>query len=135
MAKSRSSHAESVLRKFALAYPDTTEHFPWGHVAVKVKGKAFVFMSGEKCRDGTWSLSVKLPVSAVVALSLPFASPTEYGLGRSGWVTARFRPQDDIPVEMLKEWIDESFRAIAPRKVLAKMEQSEADGRPTKRRR
>jgi predicted DNA-binding protein (MmcQ/YjbR family) len=118
--------AESALRTHALSYPETNEEFPWGHTAVKVKGKAFLFMAFEK-EKGVLSLSVKLPVSGKVALALPFASPTEYGLGKSGWVTARFQAKDDVPVDMLKEWLDESFRAIAPKRVLAQLEDGEAN--------
>jgi hypothetical protein len=76
-------------------------------------------MSNGKGGEDMFSLSVKLPVSGKLALSLPFASQTEYGLGKSGWVTARFQGKDKIPIEMLKEWVDESFRAIAPKRVLA----------------
>ena len=32
---------------------------------------------------------------------------------------ARFGPEDDIPLEMLKAWIDESYRAVAPEKLAA----------------
>src|SRR5262245_34345574 len=119
--------AESALRKHALSYPESKEEFPWGHTAIKVKGKAFLFMALEK-EKGVFSLSVKLPVSGKFALALPFASPTEYGLGKSGWVTARFHAKDDVPVDMLKEWLDESFRAIAPKRVLARLEDSETSG-------
>jgi predicted DNA-binding protein (MmcQ/YjbR family) len=107
--------AEQALRKVALAYPGAYEEFPWGHRAMKVKGKAFVFMANE---DEELSLSVKLPVSSAGALMLPFAEPTGYGLGKSGWVTARFGPRDDVPVPILRTWIDESYRSIAPRKLL-----------------
>ena len=41
------THAESALRRAALAYPETTEDFPWGHRALKVKGKVFLFLSRE----------------------------------------------------------------------------------------
>jgi len=111
--------AESSLRDHALAYPEVTEDFPWDHRAVKVKGKVFLFMHLE---DDALSLSVKLPVTGKAALALPFASPTGYGLGKSGWVTARFGPGDDVPLDVLKEWIDESFRAVAPKRVLARLE-------------
>src|SRR2546423_241992 len=107
------ARAESALRQHALAFPESYEEFPWGHLAVKVKGKAFLFMSTGKSDENHLSLSVKLPVSGQHALTLPFASPTEYGLGKSGWVTARFEAKDEVPTDMLKEWIDESFRAIA----------------------
>jgi predicted DNA-binding protein (MmcQ/YjbR family) len=110
--------AEAALRELALAYPETTEEFPWGHRAIKVKGKTFIFLALD---DSGLSLSVKLPASGLAALMLPFASPTEYGLGKSGWVTARFAPKDEVPIEMLQEWLDESFRAIAPKRVVAKL--------------
>ena len=77
--------------------------------------------------------TVKLPVSNRHALALPFTSPTEYGMGKHGWVTARFDSTDDIPLEMLHEWIDESFRAVAPKTVLAKLEAEEVDRVAVKR--
>ena len=120
--------AETALRRFALKYPDAAEDYPWGHLAVKVKGKIFVTLSTGKGEGRFLSLSLKLPVSGRFALTFPFAAPMAYGLGKSGWVTARFEDQDDVPVEMLCEWIDESFRAVAPKKVLAKLEEAEADG-------
>ena len=107
--------AEQALRKLALAYPGAYEEFPWGHRAMKVKGKAFLFMATE---DEELSLSVKLPVSSAGALMLPFAEPTGYGLGKSGWVTSRFGPRDDVPVPILRSWIDESYRSMAPKKLL-----------------
>src|SRR5690242_2621605 len=103
----RLTRAESVLRQQALSFPETHEDFPWGHRAIKVKGKAFLFMAIGKNDDNIFSLSVKLPQSGKIALSLPFATPTEYGLGKSGWVTARFRVGDAIPVDMLREWVEE----------------------------
>ncbi len=114
-AKSALDAAEKALRTQGLAYPETTEEFPWGHRALKVRGKAFVFMSRE---DGL-SLSVKLPSSCHVALDLPFTEPTGYGLGRSGWVTARFAPGDRVPTDILVLWIEESYRAVAPKRVAA----------------
>jgi predicted DNA-binding protein (MmcQ/YjbR family) len=86
-------HAFDQLRAYALTFPGVREDFPWGHSAFKVKEKAFLFLATE---GGELSLSVKLPASATMALMLPFAAPTGYGLGRSGWVTATFRRGDDV---------------------------------------
>jgi hypothetical protein len=83
-----------------------------------VKGKAFVFLAADQA---TVSLSAKLPSSGGVALRLPFASPTEYGLGRSGWVTARFLRAARLPVDVLRMWIDESYRALAPKRLLEQL--------------
>jgi predicted DNA-binding protein (MmcQ/YjbR family) len=74
------------LRAFALSLPETTEDFPWGERAFKVKSKAFVFLG---VHDGDLSFSVKLPKTGNQALALPFAEPTHYGLGKHGWVTIR----------------------------------------------
>lgn len=115
--------------RHALAYPEAHEENPWGHRAMKVRRKAFVFLA---CEDSALSLSVKLPQSGGAALGLPFATPTGYGLGRSGWVTARFEATDPVPVALLREWIDESYRTIAPRKLVVSLDELRA-AKPTRR--
>jgi predicted DNA-binding protein (MmcQ/YjbR family) len=108
--------AEAALRAHAMAKPEATEHFPWGERAIKVKGKVFLFMYADATR---LSLSTKLPRSNGVALMLPFATPTGYGLGKAGWVSAAFEGGIAPPVDMLLDWIDESYQAIAPAKLAA----------------
>src|SRR3954467_6987444 len=117
-ASGRLTREGLALRKFALAYPEATEDMPWGHHAIKGKGKSFVFLAADA---DTFSLSAKLPSSAGVALQLPFASATEYGLGRSGWVTARFPRNAKLPLDLLTLWVDESYRAIAPKRLVAEL--------------
>ena len=109
-----------VLRAFALGYPGAHEDFPWGERVVKVKGKVFVFLGRDEEALG---LTVKLPQSGLMALNLPFTSPAGYGMGKSGWVTAQFKPRDKPTVEVLKAWIDESYRAVAPKKMIAELDQ------------
>jgi predicted DNA-binding protein (MmcQ/YjbR family) len=104
--------ASAALRAFALLFPGAYEEFPWGETALKVKGKVFVFLRADA--NGL-NFSVKLPKSCTTALDQPFAEPTGYGLGKSGWVTSRFEGGDSVPVDMLKPWIDESYRAVAPK--------------------
>jgi predicted DNA-binding protein (MmcQ/YjbR family) len=106
---------ESALRNYALAFPEAYEDFPWGERVVKVRKKVFLFMGAS---ERAMSLTVKLPASHDPALSFPFTQPTGYGLGNSGWITARFDPDDDPPIETLEAWIDESYRAIAPKKLV-----------------
>ncbi len=120
-AQSKAKRAEAELRKFALSFPETHEDFPWGERVIKVKGKVFVFMGA---REDGFGMSTKLPESAAAALTLPFASPTAYGLGKSGWVSARFGAGEQPPVELLKMWIKESYRAIAPKNLVAMEEPS-----------
>ena len=109
------SRAVQTLRRFALRHRDAVEDFPWGDRTIKVRGKIFLFLG----QDGeTLNLSVKLPQSAEAALALPFTSPTRYRLGRSGWVTARFPKDRAIPLDMFRDWIEESYRAVAPKSLL-----------------
>ena len=117
MPKKTLESIELELRDYAMGFPEATEDHPWGHRAIKVKGKSFLFLGGEKDVKEL-SLSVKLPSSRDAAVDLPFAEPTGYGLGKSGWVTARFAKVPDVPIDLLKAWIDESYRAIAPKKLV-----------------
>jgi len=109
-----------ALRARALAYPGADEHHPWGETVIKVKGRVFIFLG--RPEEGGLAFSVKLPVSGGVALLLPFCEPTAYGLGKSGWVTARFPPAAAVPLDLAAAWLDESYRAIAPKKLLAQLE-------------
>jgi len=105
--------AYASLSAMALRFPGATEHHPWGETAIKVKGKVFVFLY---LGPEGLALTAKLPETGRAAMMLPFAEPTGYGLGKSGWVTARFRPKEKVPVPLLEEWIAESYAAIAPPK-------------------
>lgn len=105
------------LRAFGLTYPSAHTKSPWpGHLDLAVKDKTFAYLSIE---GEPFSISCKLPHSAAAALMLPNVKPTGYGLGKSGWVSATF--PDEVPVAMLKEWIDESYRAQAPKKLVASL--------------
>ena len=122
--------SEKILREFAMGYPEVHEDFPWGHRALKVKKKVFVFMGAE---EGVTSLSVKLPKSNKSALKLSFAEPTHYGMGKYGWVSLKFDSGDDLPMEQLKKWIDESYRAIAPKTLIKKLDGVEPKASPKKK--
>ena len=113
-AKSRKMHPlESQLREAALAYPEAHEDFPWGDRVVKVKKKVFVFMGVDA--SGKFGCSLKLPTSGMLVLDLPFASPTGYGLGKSGWVSIKTGGAEEPDLEMLLEWLRESYGAVAPK--------------------
>lgn len=110
---------ETALRDYALGFPEATEEFPWGDRAIKVKGKVFLFMGSD---GGNVSFSVKLPHSCFFVLDLPNTEPTHYGLGNHGWVTARFPGAPQESLDVYKMWIDESYRAVAPKKLVRELE-------------
>jgi len=113
--------AGDALAALCLGYPEVHEDNPWGERAFKVKGKVFVFASATATG---LSCTVKLPVSHEEALDQPYASATGYGLGKHGWITARFAPGDTLDFATLRAWIDESYRAVAPKKLVKQLDES-----------
>jgi predicted DNA-binding protein (MmcQ/YjbR family) len=105
----------TALQTYAAGFPEAWEDHPWGETVYKVGKKVFVFFGADEA--GKIGLSVKLPDSGEFALTFPFTEPTGYGLGKAGWVSASFAQGDDVPVDMLRDWIDESYRAVAPKKL------------------
>ena len=111
-------HAD--LLRFALSLPEAWEDHPWGHSVAKVRKKVFLFLGGTVEDPGT---DVKLPFSADHALSVPEASPTGYGMGRHGWVHLPLRVASPPmpPLDVLTDWVEESYRAVAPKALVAKL--------------
>ena len=108
--------AHKALKKAAKAYPGAWEDHPWGETVYKVGKKVFVFL-GVDSDDGSFGMTCKLPHSSEAAITMfSWCEPTGYGLGASGWVSAHFGRRDDVPVDLLKQWIDESYAAVAPKR-------------------
>ncbi|WP_431850423.1 MmcQ/YjbR family DNA-binding protein [Allosphingosinicella sp.] len=75
-------------RRHGLAFPEASEDFPWGHTALKVRGKTFVWLNAG---EAALSMTVKLPVSRdsprastgpsppATALAAPAGSPPGSG--------------------------------------------------------
>jgi predicted DNA-binding protein (MmcQ/YjbR family) len=122
-AKRNSDEVLRRLRAFGLAYPGAHTKSPWpGHLDLAVQDKTFAYLSLE---GEPLSISCKLPSSCEEALMLPGAKPTPYGLGKWGWVSITFEDDASIPVEMLEDWIDESYRSQAPKKLVRTLEARE----------
>jgi predicted DNA-binding protein (MmcQ/YjbR family) len=117
--------ALAAIRRHALAYPEAVEDHPWGDQVIKVKGKIFVFLGAGK--DGGFGISAKLPATHELALTLKHVTPTAYGLGKAGWVSARLPKGARIDVDLLKDWVDESYRAVAPKTLVKAL-----DARPAR---
>jgi predicted DNA-binding protein (MmcQ/YjbR family) len=118
---------ESVLEQviaIALDYPEAWEDHPWGEMVAKVGKKIFMFASID---DGTVSITVKLPETGDFARTMGEVSPTGYGLGKSGWITARFGDPNAIDLDLIRDWIDESYCAIAPKRLIALLAQGDQD--------
>ena len=117
----RVEKALQTLREFGLSYPEAHLKSPWpNHKDLAVRDKTFAYLPKEE-QDAPFSISCKLPQSSEEALLLPFCTPTGYGLGKSGWVTATIL-KGPIPLELFKDWIDESYRAQAPKRLVKQLD-------------
>ena len=114
---------QQTLSRLALTFPESHEDHPWDHVAIKVRGKIFVIFGGTKDR---FSMTCKLPVSGRGMLLLPFTEPSSHGMGKHGWVTANFERGAEPPVPILMDWIEESFRAVAPKALVKQLDTEES---------
>jgi predicted DNA-binding protein (MmcQ/YjbR family) len=120
--------AAEAVREFALGLPGAYEDFPWGERVVKVNKKVFLFLGRDENLEQGMGIGVKLPISGEDVLHMPFAEPTGYGLGKSGWVDVRFTADETPPVELLQSWIEESYRAVAPKRLVAELDKSKSGG-------
>jgi hypothetical protein len=105
------------LRETALALPETSEGASCVNRAFKVRKKNFLFV-GEK--DDQVRIMVKLTDSLAAAGAM---DDPRVEVGVHGWVTIRFAADDALDSGQLVAWANESFRALAPKTVLAQIEQ------------
>jgi predicted DNA-binding protein (MmcQ/YjbR family) len=126
--RSHPSDADAViasLEEFAMSLPEAWIDTPWGDRVVKVGKKIFLFISSPGSERAV--CTVKLPDSNDHGLSYPDASPTGYGLGKHGWVTI---PVDGVPDEereVLFDFVEESYRAVATKTLVKRLDAQIAD--------
>ncbi len=119
-------HIHERLLASALSLPGAYEDHPWEEVVVKANKKIFVFFGLAAEIDNRLFVGVKLPQTGVYALQMPNVKPSGYNLGKYGWVNVQYAPGEPPPVDLLLEWIEESYRAVAPKRLIAQLDQSRA---------
>jgi len=105
-----------LLRRIALAYPETEESVVCAKAAFKARGKSFLFAGVD---DSGCNIMLKLGDSLPEATALAKESPDCYIVGAHGWVTTKFANGQSPPAGLFEKWIDESFRLLAPKQVVA----------------
>lgn len=108
------------IREFALTFPNAFEDFPWGVPVVKVatgsKWPPLFLWLGPRDADAH-AVYLKLTDSYEQAVALAGAFPTAMsGVGRWGRLTVPLPVSD---VDLLLDWIDESYRNVAPKRLVA----------------
>ncbi len=108
------------LEEFARSLPEAWPDSPWGDRVVKVGKKIFLFVSGPDSDRPV--MTAKLPDSHDHALSYPEAAPTRYGLGRHGWVTVFVDRVPEEEREVLFDFVEESYRAVATKTLVKRLD-------------
>ena len=116
----RPHHFVETIEAFALSLPEAWPDTPWGDRVVKVGKKIFLFVSGPDADRPV--ITVKLPESREHALSYPEAFPTRYGLGKHGWVTIFVDTVADEEREVLIDFTEESYRAVATKTLVKRLD-------------
>lgn len=120
----------NMIRALCEKYPEWEKAFLFGdHEVYRVKKKVYVWL-GEGEHGGTY-LSVKLKESQGAALMLPFVKPASYGMAKWGWIGAEF-PKGPVPESLVREWIEESYRHTAPKKLLKQLDAERNGASPAK---
>jgi predicted DNA-binding protein (MmcQ/YjbR family) len=115
---------QARLRTFALSLPGAWEDFPWGERVAKVNKKVFVFFGHDDATEPSL-MTVKLVESHGHALAIEGAAPSGYGLGRAGWVNVPMQAEG-VTSELLRDWIEESYRVVAPKRLVAGLDRQAA---------
>jgi hypothetical protein len=130
-----------IVRELALSLPCAVEDFPWGEPVIKIEkrssdpppwrrhlvhGPMFLWLGRRDVE--THAVAVKLTDSYEQAVALARAAPTTIsGLGQWGWLTVQLSTAD---LELLCDWVDESYRNNAPRKLIAELDAHRASEPP-----
>jgi hypothetical protein len=116
--KSAKSDALAALQRLALSYPEVETATVCERTGYKARGKAFLFIGGD---DESYNCMLKLRDSLAEAEALAKRQPENYAVGGHGWVTLTFPRKKSPPPQLLQRWLDESFRLLAPKGLVAKL--------------
>jgi hypothetical protein len=105
-----------ALRAKALTLPEVTEGTSCVNRAFKARKKNFLFL-GEKVEE----LRVMVKLTGSLAAADAMNDP-RIEVGKFGWVTLRFAPGDAPDAELLGGWVVESYRALAPKTLVKRLD-------------
>lgn len=115
---------QDELEGFALSLPEAWFDNPWDESRVsKVRKKIFAFYGDQ---DNP-SIGVKLTDSLDHGRSMAGATAMAYGLGKSGWTRIPIAGIDEAEVEVLHDFVEESYRLIASKSLIQQLDDELAD--------
>ena len=114
------------VRAVCLALPEAEEKEAWGMPTFRVRGKLFAHFADDHHDDGRTALWLKAAPGAqellVEAAPERFFVPAY--VGPRGWVGARL--DGEVDWEEVAELVEEAWRLIAPKRVVAAFEEAGA---------
>ena len=120
MAKKKSAKGKGAeaWRAAALSYPETVEVDSCNKKAFKARDKSFLFLG---VRDTDYNIMVRLGDSRGEAEKMAAKDPDNISVGPH-WITATFASTQALPAGLIRRWIDESWRLLAPKKLVASLD-------------
>lgn len=115
-AKSTAKNSPALLRQVATALPEVTEGITCDKAAYKAGGKAFLFVG---TGDAEATIMLKLQASLPEAKKLAAVHPAIYKIGGQNWVTITLPNNERPRIDLLTRWIEESYRLLAPKRLVA----------------
>lgn len=128
MANRKTSQVKATparLRKVALSLPDAIEATSCNKAAFKAGSKNFLFLGeGTGPEAGSFTTMLKLTEadSLAEATKLSKSQPDNFSLGKNGWLSSNFQKGEGPPAKLFEAWIEESYRALAPKKLAAQLD-------------
>ncbi|MGI9611807.1 MAG: MmcQ/YjbR family DNA-binding protein, partial [Acidimicrobiales bacterium] len=109
-----------ALRERALEFPGVAEGDSCVKRSFKARTKGFLYL-GES--DDTYNAMLKVGDSLDDVRRFCAEQPDTRSVGETNWVTLHFA-HDEAPPAALNDWIEESFRLLAPKKLVSELEAS-----------
>ena len=107
------------IQKTALSLPEVEEGSVCDKVAFKAGKKNFLFMGSDG--DG-YNVKLKLKDSLGEAQEQSSGQAGSIHVGSNGWVELEFPHGQSLPQSVLVRCIEESYRLLVPKKLVAKLD-------------
>ena len=129
MAQQKTTESKPVqaLRKIAMKLPEAEEGTSCNKIAFKARKKAFLYVGGD---EDTYNVMLNLGDSLAEATALGKKQPDSYSVGGIGWVTVTLPAVKAAPKGLFERWVEESFRLLAPKRLVAELDGGAAPAKP-----
>ena len=114
------SHPAEKLRVHALKFPEAEEGTSCNKSSFKARKKAYLYLG---VTDDSYNLMVKIGPSQGEAKKLQKKYPGCFSLGSGGWIKVEFPSAKSPPAGVLERWIEESYRLLVHKELVAALDE------------